>query len=118
MADMEHQMNLNHEPFEMIKNHSKTIELRLWDEKRQKIKIGDTISFTDLQTNNKLDVEVVELHRFDSFAQLYQSLPLLKCGYSSENIDAAKPQDMERYYNIEKQMLYGVVGIEMTLKSR
>ena len=32
-----HAMNLNPAPFEMIKRGAKTIELRLFDEKRQKI---------------------------------------------------------------------------------
>lgn len=32
---MKHQMKLNNEPFESIKNGTKTIELRLYDEKRR-----------------------------------------------------------------------------------
>ena len=36
---MKHEMNLNRKPFESIKNGSKTIELRLYDEKRQKLNI-------------------------------------------------------------------------------
>ena len=38
-------MKLNKEPFEKIKSGEKTIELRLYDEKRRKIKAGDTICF-------------------------------------------------------------------------
>ena len=40
---MEHTMQLNPVPFAMIKSGQKTIELCLYDEKRQKIAIGDTI---------------------------------------------------------------------------
>ena len=40
-----HEMNLQEAPFRMIKNKTKTIELRLYDEKRRKIKPGDTIEF-------------------------------------------------------------------------
>ena len=40
-----HQMKLNNKPFNMIKNGRKNIELRLYDEKRRKLNIGDEIIF-------------------------------------------------------------------------
>ena len=40
---MEHILKLQPKYFEYIKNGTKRIELRLYDEKRQKIAIGDTI---------------------------------------------------------------------------
>ena len=42
---MQHTMRLNKEPFEMIKSGMKTIELRLYDEKRKLLRIGDEIEF-------------------------------------------------------------------------
>ena len=42
-----HEMKLHSSPFEMIKSGKKTIELRLYDEKRQLIKEGDIIIFTN-----------------------------------------------------------------------
>ncbi len=111
---VEHQMKLYAEPFEKIKSGQKTIELRLWDEKRQKIKIGDTIVFTNTTNGEKLQATVLQLHRFNSFEELYQSLPLLKCGYTEETIDSAKASDMEAYYSAEEQAKYGVVGIELS----
>ena len=97
----------------MIKNGEKTIELRLFDEKRQKIKVGDKIVFTENTTGETLNTTVVKLYRFDSFKELYKSLPLLKCGYTTENVDNATPSDMEQYYSAEEQRKYGVVGIEL-----
>ena len=47
---MKHNMRLNHDPFVLIEKGSKTIELRLNDEKRSKIKVGDTIVFEDRTT--------------------------------------------------------------------
>lgn len=43
-----HHMKLKRSPFEKIKNGSKSIELRLNDEKRQKVQIGDFIEFSCL----------------------------------------------------------------------
>ena len=108
-------MRLNPSPFEMIKSGQKTIELRLFDEKRRQLKIGDDIVFTDTATGETLCKRVAGLHRFDSFDELYNSLPLLKCGYTEENVDTASFNDMAIYYSYEKQRQYGVVGIEITL---
>ena len=112
---MIHNMKLKPAPFEMIKSGRKTIELRLYDEKRQLIKIGDEIIFTNTATEETIHTQVLNLHRFDSFAELYKSLPLLKCGYSSENVGSATPADMEQYYSVEDQKRLGVVGIELYL---
>lgn len=108
-----HNMKLYSSSFEMIKSGEKTIELRLFDEKRQQIKVGDKIVFTNTTAGETLNTTVVELHRFDSFEELYKSLPLLKCGYTPEDVDKAKPSDMEQYYSVEEQRKYGVVGIEL-----
>jgi ASC-1-like (ASCH) protein len=40
---MKHYMKLQNDPFTKIKNKTKTIEMRLNDEKRRKIKIHDLI---------------------------------------------------------------------------
>ena len=40
-----HVMNLTPSPLEKIRSGIKTIELRLYDEKRQAVSIGDTITF-------------------------------------------------------------------------
>ena len=66
-------MNLNSEPFELIKNGSKTIELRLNDEKRRLLNVGDEILFTNRDTNEKLLTDIIELHKYDSFESLYKN---------------------------------------------
>ena len=110
---MTHNMKLYPVPFEQIKTGEKTIELRLYDEKRQQVKVGDKIVFTNSTTGEILNTTVVKVHRFDSFDDLYKSLPLLKCGYTTESIEKAAPTDMEQYYSVEEQNKYGVVGIEL-----
>lgn len=111
---MKHKMRLNPEPFEMIKSGRKTIELRLFDEKRRKISLYDCIEFTCTEPPyEKLCTDVIGLYRFDSFKELYVNLPLLKCGYTEETVSTAKPEDMDAYYSVEKQEKYGVLGIEI-----
>lgn len=108
-----HPMKLRPAPFDMIKSGRKTIELRLYDEKRQQVQVGDRIVFTNTENDETLTRTVVKLHRFASFAELYRALPLVKCGYTAENVDAAHPSDMAQYYTAEEQEKYGVVGIEL-----
>ena len=105
----EHVMNLTPAPMQEIRTGNKTIELRLNDEKRKQISVGDTIKFINTEdSNDTLRVKVVDLF-------LFSSLPLLNCGYNEDNINTASPEDMEMYYSREKQNKYGVVGIEISL---
>ena len=106
-------MKLTPSPFEMIRSGKKTIELRLFDEKRRQIKPGDRIVFTNTASGETLEKSVAKLHRFDSFEKLYKSLPLLQCGYTENDVSGANPSDMEQYYSPEEQKKYGVVGIEL-----
>ncbi len=115
---MEHNMNLNPEPFEQMRSGRKTIELRLWDERRSAIRAGDTIVFTNTaDPQAKLRIQVLQLHRFSDFEALYAALDLLKCGYTPENVAQAKASDMDYFYTPERQKQYGVVGIEISLLS-
>lgn len=107
-------MTLDPPPFETINNGTKTIELRLNDEKRQLIRINDEIIFENkADRKNRIAVRVTNLFHFKSFEELYDVLPLLKCGYTEENIHRAKPEDMEKFYSKEQQEKYGVLGIEI-----
>ena len=109
-------MNLQPSPMALIKSGKKTIELRLYDEKRRNVKIGDTIKFISTENPNDIISGLVEnLFIFKSFAELYENLPLMECGYIEEDIDTASPEDMNLYYSKEKQSKYGVVGIKIKL---
>jgi len=115
---MIHEMSLRPEPFEQILRGEKTIELRLYDGKRQKIKVGDTIEFTNTaDESERITAEVTALYVFDSFKELFQSLPLTKCGYTAETAKYASPSDMNRYYSKGLQEKYKAVGIEIEVKA-
>ena len=108
---MIHEMRLHQPPFEKIKAGTKTIEMRLYDEKRRLIKVGDNIQFISRATDDKLLTEVVALHKFKSFADLYKHFDKVKLGYKQNEI--VDPNDMAKYYSPEEQDKYGVVGIEI-----
>ncbi len=102
-------------PFAMIASGKKTIELRLYDEKRQKIKVGDEILFVNTGNEKEVRAKVLGLNIFPSFAELYAALPLLRCGYTEETLATASPKDMEKFYSPERQRQYSAVGIEIEL---
>ena len=106
-------MRLHKEPFELIKNGSKTIELRLYDEKRQMINLGDTITFENRSDGDKIQVKVIALYKYPSFEELYKHFDKVSIGYKED--EEADPKDMELYYSSEEQSKNGVVGIEMEL---
>lgn len=108
---MKHNMNLNNEPYNSICYGKKDIEMRLYDEKRRLINIGDIITFTNRDTLDTFDVEVINLHKYNSFKELYDNFDKTRLGY--EEHETAKPEDMEKYYPKEEIEEYGVVGIEI-----
>ncbi len=111
---MTHEMKLNDEPFSCIENHKKTIELRLYDDKRKKVHIDDIIIFTNINDSSKrIKTQVTALHIYKDFSELYSRLPKDKIGY--ENDEIADPNDMDHYYSKEQQNKYGVVGIEFII---
>ena len=107
-------MKLNNSPFNKIKNGSKTIELRLNDEKRSKLKVNDFIEFTNVETNEKILTEIMELYKYDSFSILYENFDKVSLGYSENDI--ADPNDMLECYPKELQDKYGVLGIKIKVK--
>ena len=107
---MLHKMKLNESPFERIKNGAKTVEFRLYDEKRQKIKIGDQIEFSKLpDLQEKLLVDVIDLYREDTFENLFRKL------YKDEEEINIKTNSMYKYYSPEQEKQYGVLGIKISL---
>lgn len=111
---MRHEMSLRPKPFEAIASGRKTYELRLHDEKRRMIRVGDEILFTCTADERTVLTRVTGLHPFTDFAALYAALPLLQCGYTPENVHCADPKDMDAYYPPERQAASGVLGIEIS----
>ena len=106
-------MKLWNDSFEAIKNKNKTIEMRLNDEKRSNIKIGDIIEFTNTMTLEKLKVKVDNIYKYANFEELYKHHDKISIGYKEEEI--ADPNDMLMYYKKEDVEKYGVLGIGIKL---
>ena len=107
---MLHKMKLKESPFERIKSGTKTVEFRLYDEKRRKIKIGDKIEFSKLpDLQEKITVEVLDLYHEKSFNELFKKL------FSDKKEIEEKIEHMYEFYSKEKQDEYGVLGIRIKI---
>ena len=105
-------MKLQESPFERIKNGTKTVEFRLYDEKRSKIKIGDQIEFSKLpDLQETILVDVLDLYREDTFENLFKKL------FTDEDEIKKKTKSMYQYYSPDEEKQYGVVGIKISLIS-
>ena len=96
---MTHEMDIWHDSFVKIKEQTKTIEMRLFDEKRSLISTGDTIIFTDTSNKEKIDCMVINMYRYLSFEELYQHHSKVSIGYNKDEI--ANPKEMLMYYSNE-----------------
>lgn len=110
------EMKLNDEPFRKIKSGSKTIELRLYDEKRRSLKLGDYIIFSRVSNpDDKIAVKVKGLYRSNSFRELFEDITLEKCGNSGEMTVEEVVTRLREYYSEKDELRYGVLGIKMEL---
>ena len=106
-------MKLNGKPFLQIESGFKSIEMRVDKGDRKNLRIGDTITFNNRTDGRTINTEILALHRFRDFKELYASLPMEKCGYTPEDAKNADWRDMLEYYTEDEINLHGVVGIEL-----
>jgi len=101
-------MNLNKSAFARVRDGSKTIELRLLDEKRKLIKLDDVIEFSCESGGDKIQKRVVGLVNFRDFRDLIYSLPLELFGCESREVALA---EVNAIYSVDRQRGFSVLGI-------
>ncbi len=106
-------MNLQPKYFNFIKNDTKRIELRLFDKKRQKICVGDTIEFSTDTGDSQL-VKVMRIHRYPNFSELIDNFDI-KLLADEKYTKKILLEELERFYTKADQEKYGVVGVEFKL---
>ena len=102
----------------MISSGEKSVEIRLYDEKRKKLKKGDEIEFSLIEngklSDETLNVKIIDLNRFDSFKDLFYS-DLYAFTGSEEKTAEGFTNSMRLYYSQEKEQTYGVLAIKIIL---
>ncbi len=112
---MEHEMKLQEKYYNFIINGTKRIEIRLFDSKRQQIKIGDTIKFLkEPGLNEYFKAKVIGLLRYNTFNDMVKDFDISILAdklVSKEELLKV----LEEFYPKEKQEQYGVLGIRIEL---
>ncbi|QDH22636.1 ASCH domain-containing protein [Saccharibacillus brassicae] len=114
---MKHVMTLFPEYFNSTCSGRKQVEVRLNDEKRRVMNVGDTIQFECLPDRKRTVKAIVEeLYKYETFEGLYQSIPFkdMDCeGWTmKEMIDGTY-----EIYTPEQERKWGVLGIRIRLKA-
>ena len=108
-------MTLFEESFNKIKNKQKSIEVRLNDDKRQNIRVGDLITFYKLtEKTERITVKVLEIYTFENFEKLYSefNFSLFGCqGYEMKRMI----DETYAIYTKEQEKRYGALGIKISL---
>lgn len=112
---MIHEMKLQPKYFNYIKEGTKRIELRLNDEKRQLINLGDTIVFKkEPDLDSSFDAKVVGLLNYTDFDSLFNDFDISILADSSMTKEELI-NVLEEFYTKEKQKQYGVLGIRLEI---
>lgn len=108
---MEMIVHLHSDVFEIVKKGIKDIEVRVNDEKRRKLNVGDSLVFLKRPLEDEMiKVKVKSLEYYDNFKELVNHYDMKRIyleGYTKEMY----LKEMERFYTEDEQKKYGVVAI-------
>ena len=108
---MTHSIKLVDFAFNAMKNGKKDVELRLNDEKVKNISVGDTLIFIQINTGEELKTKVVNLYRYNTFKEMFDSFDNSRFGLSKNDTF----EIMYNFYTKEEEKEYGGLAIEIEL---
>lgn len=110
-----HSLGLREEYFNKVKNKIKIFESRLHDEKRQKYKVGDILTFLlEPDRIEKINAKITKIYLFKNFEEMANSLDKTSLGFKNKT----KDEMLEIYnsiYSKEDIEKYGVAIFEIEL---
>lgn len=112
---VEHELRLHPRPFAKIRDGLKAIEMRLNDEKRRGIKVGDILTFISRETGDTVRAAVLARLEYPTFAELVAHHSPEAMGYEGDFLARLRAGDhgMYDWYGREEEQKWGVVGIEI-----
>ena len=110
-------MHLRDDMFDLIKSGVKNVELRLFDDKRKLIDIGDYIEFVkESDKTQRIKKQVGDIEVAKTFEELFMTgflpneLGFVDCSAESETYISEMAQKMYEYYDKEQEKKYGVIA--------
>ena len=114
------EMELQSIYFNQIKDKKKLYETRIYDKKRQTIKLLDIITFTNKETKKTFKAKIVELSHFKTFGEALSSVGIKKVLPSARSLEdgiktyEAFPHKEFKNYKIAAKK-YGVLRMKFEL---
>lgn len=108
-------IHLEEEIFDLVKNGTKNVEVRINDDKRRYLKVGDTCTFLKRPLEKDIiNAKITNLVYYSNFFDLVKNYDikfLYKEGYSKKEFLKL----LNKFYTEEEQKEYGVVAIEFVV---
>ncbi|WP_373867236.1 ASCH domain-containing protein [Virgibacillus salexigens] len=112
-----HKMGLFEIPFNSIKLGRKIVEVRLYDEKRRKLNIGDKIEFVQIHDkNDAVTVKVTGLRNYNTFKEMYEDIPPRDLDTVGESVEEMV-ENTYKIYTPEKEKEWGTLAISVKLEA-
>lgn len=112
---MTHIMHLLNSVYDSTLNGTKKVEIRLLDDKRKKIKVGDTIQFiNNFNPDKSFNVKVTKLRSFKDLNEVMNRYSL-KIIYKDDSSYEEFIDVYNSIYTLEEQDKYSVLAIEFKL---
>ena len=104
-------MSVRNKYFELIKSGAKDIELRAYDEKRKKVKIGDKFLLYDAENpDQSIICEILNMHVAPDFESLFKKIDIKRSGFKDIN---ELMDTITKFVSREELVREQVVGIEI-----
>ncbi len=108
------EMHLQSDIFKLVATGEKTFEIRVNDLKRQKIKVGNIVTFIDREDQTKkVSCKVENLFYFKTFVELFHNIKKEDCGFSPK-LTADQIEDFcLQFFSAEEIHKYGLVVLQI-----
>lgn len=108
-----HHMHLSDEPYQMILNGTKTVEVRINDAKRKLVSAGDIIAFYPHKNSyESIHALVDEVITRETFLDLFEHIEPNEVGYSDIETVVKK---IAQYYSDDEELRHGTVAYRIKL---
>ncbi|GAA2372397.1 hypothetical protein Cme02nite_00750 [Catellatospora methionotrophica] len=112
-----HRMRLRPRWFDLLTTGHKTVEIRLHDERRAAVRLGDSITFSNTDTRQQTVAEVIGLRRFASFAAALDAIPT--AAVAGPGADRATAEaELTATYSPADEAHHGVLAITMQVAAQ
>lgn len=114
---MKMQVHLHPDIFEIVLKGQKNVEARVNDEKRRKLKVGDTLVFLKRPLEDEtITATITNLEYYNNFEELVKHYDI-KNLYLEDFTKKEFLDTLARFYTKEDQEKYGVVAISFKIES-